>query len=66
MQDDWKIEVIRSDRVEEGSQSLSQPHPKEIIMTRGVLSVRWLIKKFEKNGSGFDRGLSHQENSERS
>ena len=62
MQDKWEIEVIRSDRVEEGRQSLSQPHPKEIIMTRGVLSVRWLIKTFEKNDSRFDRGLSHQEN----
>jgi len=66
MQDKWEIEVIRSDRVEKGRQSLSQPHPKEIIMTRGVFSVRWLIKTFEKNGSRFDRGLSHQENNGRS
>ena len=66
LQDNWEIEVIRSNRVEEGRQLLSQPQPKEIIMTRGVLSVRWLIKTFEKNGSRFDRGLTHQENNDRS
>ena len=64
-QDNWEIEVILSDPDEAGRQSLSQSHPKEIIMTSGDFSVRWLMKKFEKNGSRFDRGLLLQENSER-
>ena len=66
MQDNWEIEVIRSNRVEEGRQSLTQLHPKEIIMTSGELSMRWLIKTSEKNSSRFDRGLLHQENNGRS
>ncbi|MEC8645228.1 MAG: lipoprotein insertase outer membrane protein LolB [Pseudomonadota bacterium] len=66
IQDNWEIEVIRSNQYEDGSQSRSKLYPTEIIMTSGVLSVRWLIKTFEKNGSRFDRGLLHQENNVRS
>ena len=66
IQDDWEIEVKRFDRVEDGGQLQSTLYPTEIIMTSGVLSVRWLIKTFEKKGSRFDRGLLHQENSDRS
>ena len=66
IQDDWKIEVIRSNQYEDGRQLQSKLYPTEIIMTSGVLSVRWLIKKFEKKGSRFDRGLLHQENNVRS
>ena len=55
MQDNWEIEVIRSNRLEEGPQSPSRLHPTEIIMTSGGLSVRWLIKKSENNISKFDR-----------
>ena len=66
IQDDWKIEVIRSNQYEDGRQSQSKLYPTEIIMTSGVLSVRWLIKTFEKKGSRFDRGLLHQENNDRS
>jgi len=66
IQDDWEIEVIRFDRLEDGGQLQSTLYPTEIIMTSGVLSVRWLIKTFEKKGSRFDRGLLHQENSDRS
>ena len=62
IQDDWEIEVIRSDRYEGGGQLKSKLYPTEIIMTSGVLSVRWLIKTFEKKGSRFDRALLHQEN----
>ena len=65
IQDDWEVEVIRSDRYEDGGQSQLKLYPTEIIMTSGVLSVRWLIKTSEKNGSRFDRGLSHQENNVR-
>ncbi len=66
IQDDWEIEVIRSNQYEDGGQLQSKLYPTEIIMTSGVLSVRWLIKTFEKNGSRFDRGLLHQENNARS
>ena len=66
IQDNWEIEVIRSNQYEDGVQSQSKLYPTEIIMTSGVLSVRWLIKTFEKNGSRFDRGLLHQENNGRS
>ena len=66
MQDNWEIEVIRSNRVEEGRQSPLGLRPTEIIMTSGDLSLRWLIKTFEKNSSKFDRGLLHQENNGRS
>ena len=66
IQDNWKIEVIRSNQYEDGGQSQSKLYPTEIIMTSGVLSVRWLIKTSEKNGSRFDRGLLHQENNDRS
>ncbi len=66
IQDDWKIEVMRSNQHEDGGQLQSTLYPTEIIMTRGVLSVRWLIKTFEKKGSRFDRGLLHQENNDRS
>ena len=66
MQDNWEIEVIRSNRVEEGCQSPLGLRPTEIIMTSGDLSLRWLIKTFEKNSSKFDRGLLHQENNSRS
>ena len=66
IQDNWEIEVIRSNQREDGSQSQSKVYPTEIIMTSGVLSVRWLIKTSEKNGSRFDRGLLHQENNDRS
>ena len=66
IQDDWEIEVIRSNQYEDGGQLQSELYPTEIIMTRGVLSVRWLIKTFEKKGSRFDRGLLHQENNARS
>ena len=57
VQDDWEIEVIRSNQHEDGRQLQSKLYPTEIIMTSGVLSVRWLIKTFEKKGSRFDRGL---------
>ena len=66
IQDDWEIEVIRSNQYEPGGQLQSKLYPTEIIMTRGVLSARWLIKTFEKKGSRFDRGLLHQENNDRS
>ena len=66
VQDDWEIEVIRSNQNEDGRQLQSKLYPTEIIMTSGVLSVRWLIKTFEKKGSRFDRGLLHQENNNRS
>ena len=66
VQDDWEIEVIRSNQNEDGRQLQSKLYPTEIIMTSGVLSVRWLIKTFEKKGSRFDRGLLHQENNVRS
>ncbi len=66
IQDDWEIEVMRSNTHEDGGQLQSKLYPTEIIMTSGVLSVRWLIKKFEKKGSRFDRGLLHQENNVRS
>ena len=66
VQDDWEIEVIRSNQNEDGRQLQSKLYPTEIIMTSGVLSVRWLIKNFEKKGSRFDRGLLHQENNVRS
>ena len=66
IQDNWEIEVIRSNQHEDDGQSQSKLYPAEIIMTSGVLSLRWLIKTFEKNGSRFDRGLLHQENSDRS
>ena len=66
IQDDWEIEVIRSNQYEDGGQLQSELYPTEIIMTSGVLSVRWLIKTFEKKGSRFDRGLLHQENNVRS
>ena len=62
IQDDWEIEVIRSNQYEHRGQLQSKLYPTEIIMTSGVLSVRWLIKTFEKKGSRFDRGLLHQEN----
>ena len=65
IQDDWKIEVIRSNQYEDGRQLRSKLYPTEIIMTSGVLSLRWLIKTFEKKGSRFDRGLLHQENNVR-
>ena len=64
IQDNWEIEVIRSYQYEDGGQLQSKLYPTEIIMTSGVLSVRWLIKKSEKNGSRFDRGLLHQENND--
>ena len=66
IQDNWEIEVIRSNQYEDGVQSQSKLYPTEIIMTSGVLSVRWLIITSEKNGSRFDRGLLHQENNGRS
>ena len=66
IQDDWEIEVIRSNQHEDGRRLQSKLYPTEIIMTSGVLSVRWLIKTFEKKGSRFDRGLLHQENNDRS
>jgi len=66
IQDNWEIEVIRSNQHEDGGKLQSKLYPTEIIMTSGVLSVRWLIKTFEKKGSRFDRGLLHQENSVRS
>ena len=66
IQDDWEIEVIRPNQHEGGGQLQSKLYPTEIIMTSGVLSVRWLIKTFEKKGSRFDRGLLHQENNVRS
>ena len=66
VQDDWEIEVIRSNQHEDGRQLQSKLYPTEIIMTSGVLSVRWLIKTIEKTGSRFDRGLLHQENNARS
>jgi len=66
IQDDWEIEVIYSNQYEDGGQLRSELYPTEIIMTSGVLSVRWLIKTFEKKGSRFDRGLLHQENNVRS
>ena len=62
IQDNWEIEVIRANRYEDGGQSQLKLYPTEIIMTSEVLTVRWLIKKYEKNGSRFDRGLLHQEN----
>ena len=62
IQDDWEIEVIRSNQYEDRGRLQSKLYPTEIIMTNGVLSVRWLIKTFEKKGSRFDRGLLHQEN----
>ena len=62
LQDDWEIEVIRSNPYEVGGQLQSKLYPTEIIMTSEVLSVRWLIKTFEKKGARFDRGLLHQEN----
>ena len=66
IQDNWEIEVIRSSQDEDEGQLQSKLYPTEIIMTSGVLSVRWLIKTFEKKGSRFDRGLLHQENNDRS
>ena len=66
VQDDWEIEVIRSNQHEDGGQLQSKLYPTEIIMSSGVLSVRWLIKTFEKKGPRFDRGLLHQENNVRS
>ena len=66
IQDNWEIEVMRSNQHEDGGQLQSKLYPTEIIMTSGVLSVRWLIKTFEKKGSRFDRGLLHQENNDRS
>ena len=66
IQDDWEIKVIRSNGYEPGGQLQSRLYPTEIIMTSGILSVRWLIKTFEKKGSRFDRGLLHQENNVRS
>ena len=66
IQDNWEIEVIRSNQHEDGGELQSKLYPTEIIMTSGALSVRWLIKTSEKNGSRFDRGLLHQENSDRS
>ena len=66
IQDDWEIEVIRSNQYEDEGQLQSKLYPTEIIMTSGVLSLRWLIKTFEKKGSKFDRGLLHQENNDRS
>ena len=65
IQDNWEIEVMRSNQYEDGVQSQLKLYPTEIIMTSGVLSVRWLIKTSEKNGSKFDRGLLHQENNDR-
>ena len=56
IQDDWEIEVMRSNKHEDGGQLQSNLYPTEIVMTSGVLSVRWLIKTFEKKGSRFDRG----------
>ena len=64
-QDDWEIEVMRSNQFEDGGRLQSKLYPTEIIMTSGVLSVRWLIKTSEKNGSKFDRGLLHRENNGR-
>ena len=66
IQDNWEIEVIRSSQDEDEGQLQSKLYPSEIIMTSGVLSLRWLIKTSEKNGSRFDRGLLHQENNDRS
>ena len=66
IQDNWEIEVIRSNQHEGGGKLQSKLYPTEIIMTSGVLSVRWLIKTFEKKCSRFDRGLLHQENNARS
>ena len=66
IQDNWEIEVIRSSQDEDEGQLQSKLYPTEIIMTSGALSVRWLIKTFEKKGSRFDRGLLHQENNDRS
>ena len=66
IQDNWEIEVRRSKEYEKGGQTQSKLYPTEIIMTSGVLSVRWLIKTSEKKGSRFDRGLLHQENNDRS
>ncbi len=66
IQDNWEIAVIRSNRHGDEVQSQSKLYSTEIIMTSGVLSVRWLIKTSEKNGSRFDRGLLHQENNDRS
>ena len=66
IQDDWEIEVLHFNQYEDGGQLQSTLYPTEIIMTSGVLSVRWLIKTFEKKGSRFDRGLLHQENNDRS
>ena len=66
VQDDWEIEVIRSNQHEDGGQSQSKLYPTEIIMTSGVVSARWFIKTSEKNGSRFDRGLLHRENNDRS
>ena len=66
IQDNWEIEVIRSNWYEDGGQTQLKLYPTEIIMTSGVLSVRWFIETSEKNGSRFDRGLLHQENSVRS
>ena len=65
-QDNWEIEVIRSNRHEDEGRSRSKLYPTERIMTSGVLSVRWFIKTSEKSGSRFDRGLLHQENNDRS
>ena len=64
IQDNWEIEVIRSNQYEDGDRSQSRLYPTEIIMTSGVLSARWLIKTSEKDGSRFDRGLLHQENND--
>jgi outer membrane biogenesis lipoprotein LolB len=66
IQDNWEIEVIRANWYEDGGQTQLKLYPTEIIMTSGALSVRWLIKTFEKNGSRFDSGLLHQENNDRS
>ena len=66
IQDNWEIEVIRSNQHKDGGQLRSKLYPTEIIMTSGDLSARWLIKTFEKKGSRFDRGLLHQENNDRS
>ena len=62
IQDDWEIEVIRSNPYEDRVQLQSKLYSTEIIMTSEVLSMRWLIKTFEKKGSRFDRGLLHQDN----
>ena len=66
IQDNWEIEVIRSNWYEDGGQTQLKLYPTEIIMTSGVLSVRWFIETSEKNGSRFDRRLLHQENNEHS